>query len=44
MISKNENISEIAYALGFENLSYFSRLFKKEAGVSPNSFKKQMTN
>jgi len=44
LIGKNENVSEIAYALGFENLSYFSRLFKKEVGVSPNSFKKQMTN
>lgn len=44
LIGKDQNVSEIAYALGFENLSYFSRLFKKEVGVSPNSFKKQMTN
>ena len=38
------SVSEIAYALGFENLSYFSRLFKKVAGISPNTFKKQMAN
>lgn len=44
LIGKDQNVSEIAYTLGFENLSYFSRLFKKEVGVSPNSFKKQMTN
>ncbi|RAJ33081.1 helix-turn-helix domain-containing protein [Pedobacter cryoconitis] len=44
LIAKDQNVSEIAYALGFENLSYFSRLFKKEVGVSPNIFKKQMTN
>lgn len=44
LIGKDQNVSEIAYALGFENLSYFSRLFKKEVGISPNSFKKQMTN
>ena len=33
------NIAEISYSLGFENPTYFSRLFKKEAGVSPNYFR-----
>jgi len=41
---ENRSVSEIAYTLGFENLSYFSRLFKKEVGVSPNIFKKQTLN
>jgi AraC family transcriptional activator of pobA len=41
---EDQSISEIAYALGFENLPYFSRLFKKEVGVSPNQFKKQLVN
>ena len=41
---EEESVSEIAYALGFENLSYFSRLFKKEVGISPNMFKKQSLN
>jgi AraC family transcriptional activator of pobA len=40
----DQNISEIAYELGFENLPYFSRLFKKETGVSPNQFKKRLVN
>jgi AraC family transcriptional activator of pobA len=40
----DQSISEIAYTLGFENLSYFSRLFKKEVGISPNTFKKQLYN
>lgn len=40
----DKSVSEIAYALGFENLSYFSRLFKKEVGISPNLFKKQLLN
>lgn len=39
-----QNISEIAYELGFENVPYFSRLFKKETGISPNQFKKQLIN
>ncbi len=40
----DQNISEIAYDLGFENLPYFSRLFKKETGFSPNQYKKQLTH
>ena len=35
----HQSVSEIAYALGFENPPYFSRLFKKEVGVSPNEFR-----
>jgi AraC family transcriptional regulator, transcriptional activator of pobA len=40
----HKSVSEIAYELGFENLPYFSRLFKKETGISPNQFKKQLLN
>lgn len=36
------NVSEIAYSLGFENLPYFSRFFKKAVGISPNEFKKKL--
>jgi AraC family transcriptional activator of pobA len=39
-----QSVTEIAYALGFENMSYFSRLFKKEVGISPVQFKKQLLN
>jgi AraC family transcriptional activator of pobA len=41
---EEQSVSEIAYGLGFDNLSYFSRLFKKEVGISPNMFKKQLLN
>ena len=39
-----QNIAETAYTLGFDNLPYFSRLFKKEVGISPVQFRKQIMN
>lgn len=39
-----KSISEIAFQLGFDNPPYFSRLFKKEVGVSPKEFKNQIMN
>lgn len=41
---KDKAVSEIAYDLGFENMSYFSRLFKKETGMLPTAYKKQFVN
>ncbi|AKD55428.1 helix-turn-helix domain-containing protein [Spirosoma radiotolerans] len=38
------NVSEIALSLGFENMSYFSKLFKKEVGKSPKDFKNVLLN
>ncbi|MCF0052676.1 helix-turn-helix transcriptional regulator [Dyadobacter sp. LJ53] len=38
------NISEISQLLGFENNTYFSRLFKKEVGTAPNKFKGSLLN
>lgn len=44
LMGDSQSVSEIAYELGFENLPYFSRLFKKETGISPNQYKKQLAN
>ncbi|RDI11900.1 helix-turn-helix domain-containing protein [Flavobacterium sp. AG291] len=45
MLQASENtISETAYHLGFENPPYFSRLFKKEVGLTPVEFRKQFLN
>ena len=34
----NRNITEIAYAVGFNDPKYFTRCFTKMFGVSPSSF------
>jgi len=38
------NISEIADQTGFESVFYFSKLFKKKNGISPNAFRKMIPN
>jgi len=38
--SSNMTISEIAYELGFENISQFSTFFKSKEGVTASDFKK----
>lgn len=44
LIAGDQSISEIAYHLGFQNPPYFSRLFKKEVGMSPREFKSHLLN
>jgi AraC family transcriptional regulator, transcriptional activator of pobA len=44
LVAADNNVAEIAYSLGFDNPPYFSRLFKKEVGISPNQFKRQSLN
>ena len=36
--SENYNVSEIAYKVGFNDPSYFSRLFKKQYGKAPSEY------
>lgn len=36
------SVIDVAAAVGIEDQSYFSRLFKKETGMTPSSFRKQM--
>jgi len=35
----DQNISEIAYNLGFEHPSHFTKLFKSKVGISPKEFR-----
>jgi len=36
ILNPNLTISEIAYELGFKYPTYFTRVFKKNTGITPN--------
>lgn len=41
LIQKREQtIANVAYTLGFKDVSYFSRLFKKKTGLTPGQYRK----
>lgn len=44
LLRTNCSISEIAYLLNFNELSYFSRFFKNKTGITPNAFRTVMNN
>lgn len=44
LLEQQLKISEVAYYLGYESLSYFTKLFKKHTGVTPSIFIAQSQN
>lgn len=41
LIQNSMNISEVSEAAGYENLTYFERVFKKHTGMSPLEYRRQ---
>ena len=39
--SSGMSIAEIACAVGFDDQSYYTRIFKKQVGVAPGKFREQ---
>jgi AraC-like DNA-binding protein len=39
IFDSSKSVSEIAYELGFKHPQHFTRMFKKEIGVSPSDFR-----
>ena len=37
----SHTINDIGYQLGFTDPSYFSRFFRKQAGITPKGFREQ---
>lgn len=44
LLNSENNVSEIAYDLGFNYPHYFSRMFKKETGMTPQKYREQNLN
>lgn len=42
LVHTSRTVSEIAASLGYDDVSYFSRLFKREAGMTPTDFRKNL--
>jgi AraC family transcriptional activator of pobA len=42
LVYTNLQVSTIAYALGFDDPAYFSRIFSQATGLSPNEFRKKV--
>lgn len=39
LLAKNsDNVSQIAYSVGFSSLSYFNKCFKEQFGMTPGQF------
>lgn len=36
---KNQNVTEVAFDLGYENISHFIALFKNKYGITPKQYK-----
>ncbi|MDN5213418.1 tetratricopeptide repeat protein [Fulvivirgaceae bacterium BMA12] len=39
LLAAGEQVSQVAYAVGFENVSYFGKVFKEEYGVVPSEYR-----
>lgn len=44
LLMQDKNVTETCYAVGFESLSYFNKLFRKIVGQNPSDFKRQWIN
>ncbi|MGC4231846.1 MAG: AraC family transcriptional regulator [Niabella sp.] len=42
LLYSNLNINQVGYRLGFDDISYFVKYFKKHTGISPSEFRKSV--
>jgi len=42
LVHANKTIDELSYELGYKDAAHFSKFFKKQIGISPNAFRKQL--
>ena len=44
LLNTNDDITDICFSCGFNDLSYFIHIFKRHRGVSPNNYRKKRGN
>jgi len=44
LLMQEKNVTETAYAVGFESISYFNKLFNQIVGQNPSAFRRQWEN
>ena len=44
LLTSEKTVSEIGYELGYNEKSYFSRVFRKKTGATPSGFRKQISS
>ncbi|WP_333600582.1 AraC family transcriptional regulator [Flavobacterium sp.] len=42
LINPTKSVNQVADTLGFDNYSYFTKLFKKQAGITPREFRNNL--
>ena len=42
LATENKSVTDVAMELGFSSVSYFAKQFKKETGITPHKFKKEI--
>ena len=42
LATENKSVTDVAMELGFSSVSYFTKQFKKETGITPHKFKKEI--
>ena len=44
LATENTSIKDIAYSLGYDDYSYFSRLFRKHTSMTPQTYRNSFNN
>ena len=40
LVTGNQSIKTISYDIGYDDASFFARLFRQHTGLSPNAFRR----